>query len=71
MDCLAACTRKGSVLPMQLDSIGLLSKEASTVRNIVAETQQNEKAGPDLSCCPIYCYGNFKRNVFENVRWNE
>ncbi|HYT46094.1 MAG TPA: hypothetical protein VEP90_27445 [Methylomirabilota bacterium] len=56
---------------MQLDSIGLLSKEASTVRNIVAETQQNEKAGPDLSCCPIYCYGNFKRNVYENVRWNE
>ncbi|HYT44799.1 MAG TPA: hypothetical protein VEP90_20900 [Methylomirabilota bacterium] len=52
-DCLAASTRKGSVLPMQIDSIGLLSKEAKTVEYFVADSARNDLAMPDISVCPI------------------
>jgi hypothetical protein len=51
-DVLSACTRKGSVLPMQLDSVGLLSKEASTVEYILSDIMKTERAMPDLSGCP-------------------
>jgi hypothetical protein len=51
-DILSACTRKGSVLPMQLDLIGLMSKEAGTVKNIISEHTCSYDAVPDFSSCP-------------------
>jgi len=38
---------------MQIDSIGLLSKEAKTVEYFVADSARNDLAMPDISVCPI------------------
>jgi hypothetical protein len=38
---------------MQLDSIGLLSKEASTVEYVVSDLVRTEEAMPDFSACPF------------------
>lgn len=57
-DILAASTRNGSVLPMQLDSVGLLSKEAPSLENIAAEAAEDGRAAPDFSDCPYYLYSH-------------
>lgn len=53
-DVLSACTRKGSVLPMQIDAVGLLSKEASTYENILGSVATGDTfmAGPDFEGLP-------------------
>jgi hypothetical protein len=51
-DRLSACTRKGSVLPMELDEVGLLSKEADTFTEILSEATRHDGAKPDFSDCP-------------------
>jgi hypothetical protein len=37
---------------MQLDTVGLLSKEASTFKDIVSDIVHHEDAKPDFSACP-------------------
>jgi hypothetical protein len=37
---------------MQIDVLGLLTKEASTLKHVVAEAVRHEGAKPDFSSCP-------------------
>jgi hypothetical protein len=62
-DVLSACTRKGSVLPMQLDVMGLLSKEASTTKDVVVEVTRDDDAKPDFSGCPFALSDSFLWNI--------
>jgi hypothetical protein len=58
-DVLSACTRNGSTLPMQIDSVGLLTKEASAGENVFSDLKELHKDNPwaldyepDLSVLP-------------------